>query len=344
MVDPTCLRSSSQKFKELIDYFLEKGYDIQSLRLIIEYDKFTERNVCNFLKLCQNQQTDVQNSELQEICDIAKMFKADEIYNKGITFIQNNIDPNFFIPYNKYNERQYLFIQTAENQLIHHANLNELEFDEISDDFSTKNNNSNTNNTNQKTNDDSTQTNNQKPKFQSICYQIQVERPFMKCRRFQFIKDGDVVLSGKQKDNEIVINMGNYVHINENKLKNDARITQNREGFNIVTTDDQTFKISYEKQSSLEKKFAMNMSFLYKDSELTWITKIPKNPTTIYGENNHIPLPSKKNIILQNPAGQITYIVRKMKKKLYEAEFHPLLPPIIAFSIAISQIVGPYYY
>lgn len=332
MVDPSYLSNSSQKFKELIDYFINLGYDIKSLRLKIEYDQFSERNVYNFLKLCQNQQTDVQNSEVQEICNIAKMFRADEIYNKGITFIQNSIDPNFFIPYNKFNERQYLFIQTEDNQLIHHANLKELEFDdEINNENMKKNNNCSSDKPN----------NTQKTK--SVCYQIQVENPIMKCRRFQFIKDGVVIFSGKQKDNEIVISAGHNVHINESKLKNDARITQNREGFNIITTDDQTFKITYEQQSCLEKKFAMNLSFYYKGSELFWNTKIPMSASTINGENNHIPVPSKKNIILQNPAEQITFIVRKMKKKLYEAECHQFLSPIIAFSIALSQIVGPYY-
>lgn len=339
MVDPSCLSSSSRKFKELLNYFLDTGYDIQSLRLKIEYDKFSERNIYNFLKLCQNQQTDVQNSEVQEICDIAKMFRADEIYNKGITFIQNSIDPNFFIPYNKYSDKQYLFIETDDTNLIHHANLNELEFD---DDYNNTNPSDMIKNNNCSSKNQST-SNDQNVKYQSVCYQIQVETPFMKCRRFQFIKDGVTIFTGKQKDNEIVISAGNNAHINENKQKNDARITQNREGFNIITTEDQTFRISYVAQSSIEKKYSLNLSFIYKKSELSWSTKIPRSSTTINGENNHVPLPSKKNIILQNPAGQITFIVRKMKKKLYEAECHLLLSPIIAFSIAISQIVGPYY-
>lgn len=336
MVDPSFLSNSSRKFKELIKNFLDSGYDIQSLRLIIAYDQFLERNVDNFLKVCQGLQTDVNNSEVEELCEIAKMFQADEIYNKGITFIQNSIDPNFFIPYNKYCEKQYLFIESNETNLIHHVNLNELEFDENSDCNETEDNKRINNNRASKNIRNSI-----RQKYQSVIYQLQVEKPFMKCRRFQLVKDGQTILSAKQKDNEIFICSGNDVHINEEKFRNDARITQNRQYFNIITTDEQTFKITYIPKG-FDKQFSMKLTFVYKQSQLTWTTKYPKVPTTIYGELNHIPINSNKNIVLQNPAGQVTFIVRKMKKREFEAECNPSLSPIIAFSIALSQIVGPY--
>ena len=130
VVDPSLLYNSSRKFKELVDH----ADNLQSIHLKINYEQFSTRNVVNFLRLCQNEPTDVQNSELEEICLIAKMFQADQIYKTGFDFIKSSINPNFSIPENKFddsNGEQYLIIESdEEKENIHHINLNELEFDD----------------------------------------------------------------------------------------------------------------------------------------------------------------------------------------------------------------------
>ena len=52
------------------------------------------------------------------------------------------------------------------------------------------------------------------------------------------------MFTAKQKDNEIFIGKGNEIHINDSKINKIATITQNNDGYNIVTTD-QEFKIHY---------------------------------------------------------------------------------------------------
>lgn len=59
---------------------------------------------------------------MKEVCEIAKMFQADKIYNIGADFIKQNIDPNFNIPDEKYNGsngKSYLVIE-GETNFIHH--------------------------------------------------------------------------------------------------------------------------------------------------------------------------------------------------------------------------------
>ena len=46
------------------------------------------------------------------------------------------------------------------------------------------------------------------------------------------------------------------------------------------------------------------------------------------------------NIIIQDK--KPTFIVRKMSQNIYEIECSPALDPLIAFSIGLSDIVGPY--
>lgn len=346
-VDPSFLAKSSRRFNELITPYLKNGVDISLLHLKINHDKFTERNIYNFLKLCQNQQTDVLNSEIPEICEIAKIFQADQIFKTGITFIKNSIDPNFSIKYDNFDE-SFLLIESnmpinAKNEtevLPHHViDLNELEFTQSCQfaDIEANNKNykeKNNNKENQKNNND------KKNKLHSAWYTIQVEKPLMKCRRYLLIKDGKVILSAKQKDNEIVIAEGSEVHMRyENKCS--ARITQNREGFNIVSMKDQEIKIHYVSYGS-EKQFSLNLSFIHKGTELSWSPKKPKYATSFNGEYCHIPVPSKKNTILQNRSNHPTFVVRKMKKMTYEAECHPAVNPNIVFAISLSQIVGPY--
>lgn len=336
MVDPSLLCNSSKKFCEL----LEDAPTFESLHLLITYEKFSLRNISNFLKICQNQQTDIQNSELEEICLIAKMFQADQIYKTGFDFIKSSINPNFSIPENKFddsNGEQYLIIESdEEKENIHHINLNELEFDDScqfnqpaeNEDDSKNNNNNNSTETEKKT----------KPRLHSACYQITGDNRFMKCPRFYLIKDGQIIYMAKMKENEIFVGEGMKFHISENKIENTARIVRNYQNYNVVNTDDQEFKVKFLQYGT---KHSVNVTFSHKGTQLTWRPKQPKSSASYNGEYNHAPIPSKKNIILQNKSNHPTFILRKMNKKQFEVECHPGVNPLIAFSIALSQIIGP---
>ena len=113
LVDPFRLRNASHKFSELIEPFLKNNYQFDDLRLKIAGNEFSKRNIENFLKLCQNLPTDVQNSEMEEICRIAKLFQSEQIYHIGTHFFQRYIDPNFSVSdelYNESNKQTYLFV------------------------------------------------------------------------------------------------------------------------------------------------------------------------------------------------------------------------------------------
>ena len=197
LVDPSSLYNSSQKFQELISLY---GHEIQSKHLRVTYNNITTRNLCNFLKICQNQQTDVQDAELKEICLIAKLFKAEQIYNTGLNFIKSNIDSNFFVPDNLFDEingNQYLLLESVEKKpLIHHIDVNDLEFDDdvepISHDSNKEKNVLNTNNTN-----NSVQK--QPQAVHSVCYQIVEDIPLLKRSRFYFTKGNNVLYMAKAK-------------------------------------------------------------------------------------------------------------------------------------------------
>lgn len=94
-VDPFSLIKESFRFKELIGPYVNDYTQMKEIHLLIHGNQFTRRNMNNFLRICQQLQTDVKNNEMKEICEIAKMFQADAIYNKGLAFIQANEDPNF---------------------------------------------------------------------------------------------------------------------------------------------------------------------------------------------------------------------------------------------------------
>lgn len=79
-VDPIKLSNSSRKFHDLIQPYLNQKNELRKLTLKIISEQFSDRNVENFLKLCQNIPTDCKDSEIPEICEIAQMFKADQIY------------------------------------------------------------------------------------------------------------------------------------------------------------------------------------------------------------------------------------------------------------------------
>lgn len=341
-VNPSLLYDSSKKFHELVD----NAQSINSIYLKINYDKFTVRNVNNFLKLCQNEPTDVQNSELKEICKIAKMFQASKIYKAGIDFIRQNVDPNFDIPDGQFDEtdsKQYLQLEIYDSPSIHHADLNELEFDDSSDVTETDTGTEAKTETEietQKVNEENQiLPTTQKMNHRTICYQITSDNPFMKCRRFYLSKDNQIIYMAKQNHDEIYIGEGNDFHISENRAKNTARICRKRDGFNIVTTDEQEFKIKYVKYGN---GYSIEVSFDHDGTKLDWRPKRPKRFTSFNGGYGRNPVYSKKNTILQNPSNRPTFIVRKMSDKIYEAECNPNVNPIIVFAIALSQIIGPF--
>lgn len=336
MVDASHLCNSSCLFKSMIESKVNQDIDLKKLRLIITYEEFSPRNINNFLRICQNLPTDVQNSEIIEICEISLMFQAEKIYNTSINFIHANVDSEFSIPFDKFHNINFLKIESIEPAIIHHVdNLDALEFDDNYDSTQTD-----VNDNNKRINDDI----GIMKKEKSVFYQIKIEKELTKCRRFLFYRGEEVLFAAKQKINQVFICDGKEIHINDKKTKKRAIITQNTEGYNIASIDDQIIRINYYRTnpSQFKKYFSLKLSFINNDIFHHWTPKVLKKPEQLYGSYNHHPIKSKKNIILQNKEKHTTLIVRKMSKKLYEVECHSSISPIIVFSIAISQIIGPY--
>lgn len=267
MVDYTKLQEMSSNFSQMIKPFIENGTDPQRLQLRIIYNKFSLRNVKNFLKMAQGQKNDVHSNEIPEVCEIAKLFGADRIYDKGIAFVHSRIDPNYSVP-NNFNDvggEKYMVIEFVKSMFSQHAkSLNELQFNERfglqeskSDEKFTKIESKSTSSLNQ---------------IRSACYKIQILNPFMKCCRFIFSQDGRILYTAKQRANEIFIGQGNDVHIHENKFDNSAQILQNSDGYNIVNTDNQQFKIAYVPIGT-KKQYSLQTSFNHKGKMLDWSPK-----------------------------------------------------------------------
>ena len=168
-----------------------------------------------------------------------------------------------------------------------------------------------------------------------------------------YLLDGDKIIeSAKQKDDVVMIARGDKVHIsiyfNISKDTNNriGEIVHNSSTENTIYVSDQKFTLNYTK---LEQSHgtAVSLKFLFKGESMTWfpldeILFLKHNVNTkLMGEYDHCPFKSKKNMILQNPEHHLTFILRKMDQFTFEAECSPFLDPTIAFSIAISQILGP---
>ncbi|KAK8885765.1 hypothetical protein M9Y10_041219 [Tritrichomonas musculus] len=327
LVDPSLLAQSSLRFQELIS---TNQNSFENIQLKITNNQFTVRNVSNFLKICQNQQTDVQNSELEEILSLAIIFKSEQIYNMGLNFIHQSIDPNYTVPSQLFNQTESLILKSQnENSHFQNVDVNELEFDDSCDVLDTSK---------IEDNKDNNQNEKKKKKHSSTFYQITSDNPMMKCQRYYLKKDNQILYMAKIKNDEIYIGEGSNFHISENKFENTAKIKRDCQGYNIVNTDDQEFKIKFLKYGN---KHSLSASFYNNGSKLSWRPKEAKNSNSYNGEFHHQPIPSNKNIILQNPRNHSTFILRKMSKKSYEAECHPGVKPIIAFAISLSQILGP---
>ena len=118
--------------------------------------------------------------------------------------------------------------------------------------------------------------------------------------------------------------------------------------YNLIRLRDQEFRLNYVK-SGKPNLYSVDVSFINQDQKVTWSPKPPKYDAmsnkyylNFHGEYKRNAIRSKANIVLQNPQGKRTFIVRKMELYLYEVECLPAVNPLIAFSVALSDIVGPY--
>lgn len=322
MVNPSKLFNSSRRFAQLVQPF---GSSANKAQLTILYDKFSARNVENFLKLAQGLQTDVQNSEMKEVCDIAKMFQADQICSTGVKYIQQNIDRSFFIPNNKYDDdEQYMMVELP---IMKAASSIDVQFD-VDDEEQDK------------------PAEPQKTKYSTIIYEIAVDRRKMKCNRYTMSRNGETFFSAKKKGAEVIIGKGSEIHIKSQKDNHCAKIVQDQME-NTIIADGQKIQLKYVKfpKSGVT---SMSVSFEHNGQTLQWSPKEPKyNSNTgkyslnLTGLHRKRPIQSSKNSAMVNSQGKIMFITRKMRDNLFEVECLPKLSPIIVFTFALSSIIGP---
>lgn len=210
---------------------------------------------------------------------------------------------------------------------VNYHNIKE-ESDSVDDDEDCKDNNNN---------------NKLKKTAQSACYKIIPNLHLMSDPIFYFMKGDKVIYTAIGKENVFYICEGKCEDNQEGDFKNIAKLTRNKDNYNIVNTGDQEIKIRYALYYPTYD-YSIKISFDHQGKKLSWKPKTPKSPTSFNGEYNHTPIESEKNMILQNHSLDPTFILRAMSKETYEAECHQSVNPIVVFSIALSQIVGPLAY
>lgn len=359
MVDPNQLMDASLKFKELIQPFIIKDEINPDAQLEVIGSDFSYRNIDNFLKLCQNLPTDVQNSEMKDICEIAKMFQAEKIYDVGISFIHKYIDPNFNIQDDKYDEsngKRNLIIK-CENHIIHHVVFSDIDFEGFNEnaDEDTKDNNINekpksiliNQNSNEKIESNCSCKENLK-KGKTIIYNVFIENHSIKCPVYRFCSEKTVLYTAKQKNNNIYIGSGSKVHINRDTSNHVGHIYQDNNKTNFILADKDKYEVKYV-SSGRPNHLSLSVTFPYKSRQITWDPKKPKYDETknkyylnFHGEFHRNPIKSGKNIVLANSNGHTAFIVRKMTEDMFELEALPSINPLIIFTIGLSDIVGPY--
>lgn len=345
-VDPIKLSNSSRKFHDLIQPYLNQKNELRKLTLKIISEQFSDRNVENFLKLCQNIPTDCKDSEIPEICEIAQMFKADQIYSTGANFIRSSYNPNFNVPANKFDDQTFLALSQVLKKPHHFSDINSLEFED--DEEVQPNTNANTNQENLNPNmvaDIEKYV--KEPVIHSSIYRVRITQSLMKRQIYEFIVNGKVVFTAKNKDNLIVIGKGTEVHLKKDKSNHVGRIIMESGGINYVSCDNQQFRIKYIYLNGPET-FSIDTQFLNRGSLLHWKPKLPQynNSTNSYtlslhGEFHHDPMKSVKNTVLINDKGQTSFIVRKMANQDFEVECHPYISQVVVFALALSQLIGP---
>ena len=337
MVDPGQMYNASRVFQTLSQPFVSRG--ITKLQIRINTDRYSERSIENFLKLCQGLPSDVLDSEMQEMCEIAKMFEADQIYNTGANFIRTKFNPNFNIPNFQNNPAQPLIIVEEEgsSQIPLQQAVGDWEFASDDDDRIEVEH--------QSVNSSSSSLDG-KERGQTKIYEIRIERPMMKCIRFHFLDNATILYSAKQKGDHVVFGKGTDVHI-ETIVSNHIASINREELYNEIHLEDQKIILKYVKCPE-SGAISTSICFNHKGTQLYWFPKMPKlNPQTgtyglkLSGAYRHNPITSKKNTAMKNSAGKTTCIVRKMGENFYEVELNPEVAPLIAFAIGVSCILGP---
>lgn len=343
MVDPQLMSKSSAKFKELLLPYQNEG-PINHLQLIIAFEEFTIRNVANFLKICQNLEADVIDSEMKQICIIAKLFKAEEIYNKGISFV-HNYDPLFNVPNSYFGNpffHNYLYIekdgcQDEKVQLSENiSNISEVSNNNYSEMNSSPADSERVSDIRKSKNDT------------FIVYELFSKMTLFALNKFFLVLKGVMIETAKQKDELIVIGKGNDVHISSRTENQIGKITRSEDSqFNRVDIESQSFYINYV-DVPRNDHLSISLKFDNRGQEAFWsplnenLFKDRENSPLLNGYFHHTPEHSGKNTILIDENGAIKYILRKMNESMFEIECEETLDPTIAFAIGISQLIKPY--
>lgn len=342
-VDPNLLCQASTRFKNMMISFFEEEEKGEP-QLEILYENFSERNIENFLKICQNLQTDVQNSEIKEICEIAYMFQANDIYNKALSFVQKTIDPNFSIPDEKYDNSfaaRFLHITTI-GKLIHHlSNFSELEFesDESNEECADSHDNGNQIETIVNNNQTQDQWTNGLPDI----YLIKSEF-LSRGQRLMFIKNNKTTMTAKVKGKKIYLS--DKSNLNQSKFTPKIERDSNLTSKAFLEGTEVNIKYILGKSSN----FSMEVSFHLDDKAINWFpkdtdmkTKSSAYKQVISGRYHHPFKRSPINMALKDKNGETMFILRKVGHNCFEVECNSNIPDDIIFSIAASQIIGPFY-
>ncbi len=355
LVDPVSMSSSSLQFRTLIDPYISDPEKMKEIQLKIEGSQFSNRNMNNFLRLCQNFPTDVQNSEMEEICEIAAMFKAKEIYETGYNFIKNNLNPDFNVPDDKYDQSNFIIKSKEKLSDAYFEDTNNPKYDgnyySINDDDRNNNAADISIIKSKKKITGNVENRRKRPSIQKlpVIYTINVKNHSLKCPTFKFLQKETVLFAAKEKCNDIFVAEGNEVHIGQKEM-HIAHILQNPQNLliNTVYTKHNQFNIRYKKVGP--NKYSIDTSIKIDEKNQSLVPKKPKFDSKknrcildCSGQYHLKVKPSLKNIVLDNSDGQTMFIVRKKDEKVFEVECDPGIEPLVAFCIAISDIVGPFY-
>lgn len=346
-VDPSKLYDSSRKFQNLILPYVNQHSQIAELQLRVRNEKFSDRNMDNFLKLCQNLPTDCADSEIKEICEIAKMFQADQIYNSGLNFVRSSIDPNFDVQYqefNPFNGEPYLIIFSAVKNHKYLNELNSIEFDDDNNNTYYQTSNQENININKPTFSEKSPINNTD---HNVIYVIKTTYSSVKLPVYQFIANGQVEFSAKQKNDLIVIGQGQTIHLNKDRSNHVGQISMLNGGVNIVSCQNQQYKVKYIYLPG-PQLFSIESEFLNNGTTLHWKPKQPKYNNQknsysmpLHGEYHHAPMKSVKNTVLINDNGQTVFIARKISLYEFEIECNPNVSHLNVFALALTHLLGP---
>ena len=162
--------------------------------------------------------------------------------------------------------------------------------------------------------------------------------------------NGSILYTAKQKENDIIIGEGSFVHMNHHKENHVGHIVQesNHRINQIKLKGQKPFTVKYV-DSIKENHLSLEVTFYDGSKKMTWTPKAPHFNTEtnrfcldLSGMWNRSSIKSKRNIVLQNLDGNISFIVRKVDQNVFKIEANPKYDPLLMFAIGISEIVGPY--